>query len=67
VRENGGQYTHGAIWSAMAFAAMGDRERAWKLTTMINPVNHALDQAAAAHAHMESGNHVGKIVLDVKA
>jgi cellobiose phosphorylase len=41
VRENGGQYTHGAIWSAMAFAAMGDRERAWKLTTMINPVNHA--------------------------
>ena len=41
VRENGGQYTHGAIWSAMAFAAMGDRKRAWELTTMINPVNHA--------------------------
>ncbi len=41
VRENGGQYTHGAIWSAMAFAAMGDRERAWELMTMINPVNHA--------------------------
>ncbi|MGZ5100274.1 MAG: GH36-type glycosyl hydrolase domain-containing protein, partial [Usitatibacter sp.] len=41
VRENGGQYTHGAIWSAMAFAAMGDRERAWELTTMMNPVNHA--------------------------
>ena len=41
VRENGGQYTHGAIWSAMAFAALGDRERAWELTTMMNPVNHA--------------------------
>ena len=41
VRENGGQYTHGAIWAAMAFAALGDRERAWELTTMINPVNHA--------------------------
>jgi cyclic beta-1,2-glucan synthetase len=41
VRENGGQYTHGAIWSAMAFAAIGDRVRAWELTTMINPVNHA--------------------------
>ncbi len=41
VRENGGQYTHAAIWAAMAFAAMGDRERAWELTTMINPVNHA--------------------------
>ena len=41
VRENGGQYTHGAIWAAMAFAALGDRERAWELATMINPVNHA--------------------------
>jgi cellobiose phosphorylase len=41
VRENGGQYTHGAIWSAMAFAAMGDRARAWELMSMINPVNHA--------------------------
>ncbi len=41
VRENGGQYTHGAIWAAMAFAGLGDRERAWELTTMMNPVNHA--------------------------
>jgi cellobiose phosphorylase len=40
VRENGGQYTHAAIWAAMAFAAAGDGERAWELTTMINPVNH---------------------------
>jgi cellobiose phosphorylase len=41
VRENGGQYTHGAIWSAMAFAALGDSRRAWELLSMINPVNHA--------------------------
>ena len=41
VRENGGQYTHGAIWTAMAFAALGDSARAWELTAMINPVNHA--------------------------
>jgi len=40
VRENGGQYTHGAIWATMAFAAMGDSRRAWELLTMINPVNH---------------------------
>ncbi|PKN34158.1 MAG: cyclic beta 1-2 glucan synthetase [Deltaproteobacteria bacterium HGW-Deltaproteobacteria-19] len=40
VRENGGQYTHGAIWAAMAFAAMGDSRRAWELLAMINPVNH---------------------------
>jgi cellobiose phosphorylase len=41
VRENGGQYTHGAIWAAMAFAALGDSRRAWELTTLINPANHA--------------------------
>ncbi|MBN2124540.1 MAG: cyclic beta 1-2 glucan synthetase, partial [Deltaproteobacteria bacterium] len=41
VRENGGQYTHAAIWVAMAFAALGESQRAWELFTMINPVNHA--------------------------
>ncbi|MPZ45690.1 MAG: cyclic beta 1-2 glucan synthetase [Betaproteobacteria bacterium] len=41
VRENGGQYTHAAIWAAMAFAALGDARRAWELTGMINPVSHA--------------------------
>ena len=41
VRENGGQYTQGAIWAAMAFAALGDSRRAWELLAMINPVNHA--------------------------
>jgi cellobiose phosphorylase len=41
VRENGGQYTHAAIWATMAFAQLGDNRRAWELFTMINPVNHA--------------------------
>ncbi len=40
VRENGGQYTHAAIWATMAFARLGDSKRAWELFTMINPVNH---------------------------
>ena len=40
VRENGGQYTHGAIWTAMAFAQMGERERAWELFTLLNPIHH---------------------------
>ena len=40
VRENGGQYTHGAIWTAMAFAEMGDTDRAWELFSMINPIHH---------------------------
>jgi cellobiose phosphorylase len=46
VRENGGQYTHGAIWAAMAFAALGDPRRAWELTTMINPANHSTSREA---------------------
>ena len=40
VRENGGQYTHAAVWTAMAFAALGDSCRAWDLLAMINPINH---------------------------
>ncbi|MBC7815447.1 MAG: cyclic beta 1-2 glucan synthetase, partial [Planctomycetaceae bacterium] len=40
VRENGGQYTHAAIWTVMAFAEMGDHRRAWELFSMINPINH---------------------------
>lgn len=40
VRENGGQYTHAAIWTVMAFAQMGDVEKAWALMRMINPVSH---------------------------
>ena len=39
VRENGGQYTHGAIWAAMAFATLDERARAWALLELINPVS----------------------------
>jgi cellobiose phosphorylase len=41
VRENGGQYTHAAIWVVMAFAALGDHGRAWELFDLINPISHA--------------------------
>ena len=41
VRENGGQYTHAAIWAIMAFAALGDGRRAWDLFSLITPLNHA--------------------------
>jgi cyclic beta-1,2-glucan synthetase len=40
VRENGGQYTHSAIWATMAFAALGDARRAWWLLDLINPLHH---------------------------
>jgi cellobiose phosphorylase len=48
VRENGGQYTHAAIWAAMAFAALGDAERACELLGMIDPVGHSNSPQAAA-------------------
>jgi cellobiose phosphorylase len=53
VRENGGQYTHGAIWAAMAFATLGDSRRAWELLTMMNPVNHARSPEAVATYRVE--------------
>ncbi|MBK8752665.1 MAG: cyclic beta 1-2 glucan synthetase [Candidatus Competibacteraceae bacterium] len=53
VRENGGQYTHAAIWAVMAFAALGDRQRAWELFAMINPINHALSAEAVATYKVE--------------
>ena len=40
MRENGGQYTHAAIWAIMAFVRLGDSQRAWELFSMINPANH---------------------------
>ena len=41
VRENGGQYTHAALWTILALARLGDGDRAEALFRMINPVNHA--------------------------
>jgi cellobiose phosphorylase len=40
VRENGGQYTHAAIWACMAYGMMGDSARVWELFSMLNPINH---------------------------
>ncbi len=53
VRENGGQYTHAAVWTVMAFAALGDSRRAWELFTLINPVTHAATPATAALYRVE--------------
>ncbi|MCY7315924.1 MAG: cyclic beta 1-2 glucan synthetase [Rubrivivax sp.] len=53
VRENGGQYTHGAIWAAMAFAALGQRERAWSLLSLINPLHHTATPEGLARYKVE--------------
>ena len=40
VRENGGQYTHGALWLIKAFAELGMGEKAVRYLNMVNPINH---------------------------
>ena len=53
VRENGGQYTHAAVWAAMAFAELRDPRRAWELTDLINPIHHARDAEAVERYKVE--------------
>jgi cyclic beta-1,2-glucan synthetase len=53
IRENGGQYTHGAIWSVIAFAMLGDGDKAGALFSLINPIHHADTAKAAARYAVE--------------
>jgi cellobiose phosphorylase len=53
VRENGGQYTHAAIWAVMAFAAQGDALRAWECFDLINPLRHGSDADGVARYQVE--------------
>jgi cyclic beta-1,2-glucan synthetase len=45
LRENGGQYSHAAMWTILAFSKLGDGARAHDLFAMLNPINHALTAA----------------------
>ncbi|HTK71939.1 MAG TPA: glycosyl transferase, partial [Croceibacterium sp.] len=45
IRENGGQYTHAAAWSVMAFAGLGEGDKAAALFSLLNPINHALSRS----------------------
>ena len=53
LRDNGGQATHAALWCAMAFARMGNSERAWELFAMLNPVNLAATPGDCARYRLE--------------
>jgi len=53
VRENGGQYTHAALWVALAYARLGDGDEAVSLLDLINPLNHALDEASVERYKVE--------------
>lgn len=53
VRENGGQYTHGAVWTVMAFVARGQGNKALELYQMLNPINHARTEQETARYKAE--------------
>ncbi|MEO7731460.1 MAG: glycosyl transferase family 36, partial [Kofleriaceae bacterium] len=53
IRENGGQYTHGAIWSIFAFAALGDGDRAGALFAVLDPIRHSSTPEAIARYQVE--------------
>ena len=53
LRENGGQYSHAAMWTILASAQMGDGAGAVQLFDCLNPINHALTTAAASHYRVE--------------
>ncbi|MBA4369987.1 MAG: hypothetical protein C0418_00200 [Coriobacteriaceae bacterium] len=70
VRENGGQYTHAAVWVALAYLLTGDGDEALALLDLINPINHALTPEAVGVYKVEPyvvaadvyavGPHVGR-------
>ena len=53
IRENGGQYTHAAAWSGIAFAMLGNGDMAHELFAMVNPVNHAATPAGMHRFRVE--------------
>jgi cyclic beta-1,2-glucan synthetase len=53
VRENGGQYTHAALWVVLAYVMRGDGDEAHSLLDLINPISHSLKRSAAEHYVVE--------------
>jgi len=53
VRENGGQYTHAAIWAMMAFAKLNQGNKAYEIFSMLNPILHSSSEAEALKYKIE--------------
>jgi cyclic beta-1,2-glucan synthetase len=53
IRENGGQYTHGVLWTLDALARLGDGERVGKLLSLLNPIEHARTREASRRYRVE--------------
>jgi len=65
IRENGGQYTHAAIWAIMAFAALGDGDRAGELFALLNPINHTSTRAGLYRYRVEPYVVAGDVYAEV--
>jgi cyclic beta-1,2-glucan synthetase len=61
VRENGGQYTHAAIWTIIAYSILGDGERAGELFALLNPINHSSTRAGLHKYKVEPYVAVGDV------
>lgn len=53
LRENGGQYSHAAMWAILAWARLGNGARAAELFAMLNPINHARTPAGVQRYRTE--------------
>jgi cyclic beta-1,2-glucan synthetase len=53
IRENGGQYTHAALWAALAYGMLGDGDRLGELMWLLNPIHHANTNAAVHRYKVE--------------
>jgi cyclic beta-1,2-glucan synthetase len=61
VRENGGQYTHAALWTLIAYSMLGDGERAGELFSLLNPINHSATRAGLHKYKVEPYVAVGDV------
>ena len=61
IRENGGQYTHAAVWAVIAFAVLGDGDRAAELFRMLNPINRSNTRAGVQRYKVEPYVAVGDV------
>ena len=53
IRENGGQYTHASTWTAIAFAELGNGDKATELFRFMNPINRSNSRANAQRYKVE--------------
>jgi cyclic beta-1,2-glucan glucanotransferase len=65
IRENGGQYSHAAVWTLIAFATLGDGDKAGELFRMLNPVNRSSSRAAIQRYKVEPYVVAGDIYAEV--